>query len=106
MATDSIKLLHAKILDLITKGVLAEYRHHSAADLADTLLKLKDLAETATARALGKIHVDEKKEVERIQKIRHAENAKNNASLKKRQRLRPNIEPEFSTRHASRSRLN
>ncbi len=87
MAKESIKLLHAKILDLITKGVLAEYRHHSAADLADTLLKLKDLAETATARALGKIHVDEKKEVERIQKLRHAENAKNNASLKKKAAL-------------------
>jgi hypothetical protein len=72
MVTDSIKILHAKILHFIAKGVIAEYRHQLAADLADTLLKLKDLAETATARALGKIHVDEKKEVKRIRKLRHA----------------------------------
>jgi hypothetical protein len=68
---------------LIAKGVLAEYRHQSAADLANTLLKLKDLAATATARALGKINVNEIKEVERIQKFRHAKNAKINANLKK-----------------------
>ena len=70
MATERIKLLHAQILDLTSKGVLQEHRHQSADDLADTLERLKALSSTATARVLGKIHVNEKKEVGRITKLR------------------------------------
>ncbi len=84
MATDSIKTLHVKILNLVANGTLEEYRHQSAVDLADTLQKLKDLASTAVARSLSKIHVDERKVVDRIVKLRQQENAKNNANLKKK----------------------
>ena len=87
MTTDCIKLLHSKILTLIAADALKEFRHQSAEDLAETLLKLKALASTATARVLPKIHVNEKTEVERVVKLRQAENAKSNANIKKKEAL-------------------
>jgi hypothetical protein len=87
MTTNCIKLLHSKILTLIAADTLQEFRHKSAEGLAHTLVKLKALASTATAGVLTKIHVNKKTEVERVVKLRQAENAKNNTNIKIRRRL-------------------